>query len=149
MKKRIVLAMLAAGGGHSAPARAVHESLEHLYPDRYEVRYMDFMHDLGCRQLDRRHKSSWNFLLAHPRLGRAAYRWMQFCGPASRFNTRLVISSFYPYVYRFLKHYRPHVIYSTHYLNSYPVADVSRTCGFSVALITQVTEVEFSPASAY
>ena len=140
MQKRIVLAVIEAGGGHKAPAQAVRESLERLYPGRYDVALMDFMKDLGCTGVDRRHKASWNFMLAHPGITRYSYRAMVWLGPLARFWVRLAILPFYLCAYRYLKTHCPSVIYSTHYLNSYAIGDLKKWFGFPVTLVTQVTE---------
>ena len=48
--------MIEAGGGHKTPALAVVEALEELFPDKYQIKVLDFMKDLGCTGLDDAHK---------------------------------------------------------------------------------------------
>lgn len=66
-RPRILLAMIAAGGGHRAAARALEAGFLRAFPDRFEVVVSDFMAEVGEVALDRRHKESWRWLLQHPR----------------------------------------------------------------------------------
>lgn len=66
-RRRILIAMIEAGGGHKAPAQALQAGLERLYPGRFEIDVLDIMREVGDVELDRRHKESWKWMLAHPR----------------------------------------------------------------------------------
>ena len=59
MKRKIVFAMIEAGGGHKAPASAVMEALDRNYPGLYETGMMDFIKDIGSVKVDAAHKKSW------------------------------------------------------------------------------------------
>jgi 1,2-diacylglycerol 3-beta-galactosyltransferase len=65
-RPRILIAMIEAGSGHKRPALAIRDSLEHLYPGRFDIDVLDFMSEVGDVELDRLHKDSWNWMLRHP-----------------------------------------------------------------------------------
>lgn len=65
-RPRILIAMIEAGGGHRAPALALADGLERLYPERFEIDVLDFMRHVGDERLDNRHKASWTWMLQHP-----------------------------------------------------------------------------------
>lgn len=67
-RPRILIAMIEAGGGHRAPALALQAALEQVRPGRFEVDVFDIMRHVGEVALDRRHKQSWKWMLAHPRV---------------------------------------------------------------------------------
>lgn len=73
-RPRILIAMIEVGGGHRAPAIALANGLERLYPDRFEIDVLDFMKHVGDERLDRRHKASWAWMLQHPKV---TYRLQQ------------------------------------------------------------------------
>ena len=67
-RPRILIAMIEAGGGHRAPALALQAALERVRPGRFDVDVFDIMRHVGEVALDRRHKQSWKWMLAHPRV---------------------------------------------------------------------------------
>lgn len=67
-RPRILIAMIEAGGGHRAPSLALQAALERVRPGRFDVDVLDIMHHVGPEGLDRRHKQSWKWMLAHPRV---------------------------------------------------------------------------------
>lgn len=73
-KPLVFFATLAAGGGHVATARAMAEGLEAASPGTFNVTVSDYMNDLGLTARDRRHKTSWAWMLAHPWSARYAQR---------------------------------------------------------------------------
>ncbi len=80
---RILIAMIAAGGGHRAAAGAIHAGLEAAFPGRFDVRVLDLMAAVGDVELDRRHKSTWSWLLRHPTWANVGQRAMETAVPAS------------------------------------------------------------------
>ena len=64
--KKIIFAIVGAGGGHKMPAIAVYESMQALYSNQLDLRLMDFMQEIGCGELDKKHKEMWKFYLRHP-----------------------------------------------------------------------------------
>ncbi len=67
-RPRILIAMIEAGGGHRAPSLALQAALERIRPGRFDVDVLDIMQHVGSVDLDRRHKQSWKWMLAHPRV---------------------------------------------------------------------------------
>ncbi len=141
-RKRIVFAMIEAGGGHKAPAVAIAEGLAELYETRYEIKIMDFMKETGCINLDRKHKETWNFFLAHPVLCRLSHRISDIAGILFRTGLkRIYLHSFYEYVYSFLKLYKPAIIFSTHPFNTIAIDYVRKKYNINVLLVNFLTEL--------
>jgi UDP-N-acetylglucosamine:LPS N-acetylglucosamine transferase len=67
-RPRVLIAMIEAGGGHRAPALALEAALQSRHPGRFDVDVLDIMRHVGDVELDRRHKESWKWMLAHPRI---------------------------------------------------------------------------------
>jgi len=140
-KKRIAFAMIEAGGGHKMPALAVYESLNRLYPGKYEMTVLDFMKDLGCVDLDQVHKSTWKYLLTHPSLTKGIQTFDFITGPVNMQIYKLAITAFYPYVQRYLRKEKPDLIFSTHYFNTMAVARVRKTYGLETVLVNFLSEI--------
>ena len=66
-KARILIAMIAVGNGHKAPAEALRAGIEKLYPGTFDIDVPDFSMATGDLAFDKRHKASWDWMLAHPR----------------------------------------------------------------------------------
>ena len=140
-KKRITFAMIEAGGGHKMPALAVYESLNRLYPGKYEITVLDFMKDLGCVDLDKVHKSTWKYLLTHPNLTKSIQSLDFITGPVNIQIYKLGGVAFYPYVLRYLRKEKPDLIFSTHYFNTMSVAHVRKTHGANTVLVNFLSEI--------
>ena len=82
--KKIVFAMIEAGGGHKAPAKAVMEALEASRPGRYQITIMDFIKDIGSVKVDASHKKSWKMFLEYPTLTHIMYQLQNTLGPITR-----------------------------------------------------------------
>jgi UDP-N-acetylglucosamine:LPS N-acetylglucosamine transferase len=140
-KKRITFAMIEAGGGHKMPALAVYESLNRLYPGKYEMTVLDFMKDLGCVDLDKVHKSTWKYLLTHPNLTKSIQSLDFITGPVNIQIYKLGGVAFYPYVLRYLRKEKPDLIFSTHYFNTMSVAHVRKLYGLNTVLVNFLSEI--------
>jgi len=140
-KKKIIFAMIEAGGGHKSPAEAVHEALHTLHPGRYSLRILDFMKSTGCTDLDLKHKESWNFLLSHPVLCRSGEIASDLAGPVFQLGLRCYLTPFYSCVYRFVVGERPDLIFSTHPFNSLALDRVRKKYGIRFTLVTYLTEL--------
>jgi UDP-N-acetylglucosamine:LPS N-acetylglucosamine transferase len=140
-KKRITFAMIEAGGGHKMPALAVYESLNRLYPGKYEMKVLDFMKDLGCVDLDQVHKTTWKYLLTHPSLTKSIQTFDFITGPVNMQIYKLAATAFHPYVLRYLRKEKPDLIFSTHYFNTMSVAHVRKTYGLNPVLINFLSEI--------
>ncbi|MEJ2287884.1 MAG: glycosyltransferase, partial [Deinococcales bacterium] len=78
-----LIAMIEAGGGHRAPAMALEAALHRRHPGRFDVDVLDIMRHVGDDELDRRHKESWKWMLAHPRITFALQNAADHLIPAS------------------------------------------------------------------
>jgi len=140
--KRIVFAMIEAGGGHKAPARAVMEALQAGYPGRYQASLMDFIKDIGCEKVDAAHKKSWTLLLGQPLVTHLLYQLEDILGPIARAVLyRTLAAPAVPSAIRFLKRTRPDAVFSTHFLASMILVEARRRSGVDFELITYLTEM--------
>jgi UDP-N-acetylglucosamine:LPS N-acetylglucosamine transferase len=140
-KPRIAFAMIEAGGGHKMPALAIYESLNRLFPRKYDLRVLDFMKDLGCVDLDKLHKAAWKYMLKNPNLIKGIQTFDFITGPVNIQLYKLAGSSFYPYVLRFLKNERPDLIFSTHFFNTMAVSYVRRHYRLNPLLVNFLSEI--------
>ena len=62
----ILLAMITVGQGHKTAADALAAHIERIWPGRFDVEILDFTSAVGDLELDRRHKASWDAMLARP-----------------------------------------------------------------------------------
>lgn len=147
-KKKIVFAMIEAGGGHKAAANALRDALELRHPGLYDTVVLDFMKDLGCVDFDRAHKDSWDYFLAHPVLCTLAFDLQEAAFPLSRSFLRRYPRPFMPHLLEWLGRAAPDLIVSTHFLNCYPLADARRRTGASFKHLSIVTEL-FGAQSFY
>jgi len=140
-RKRIHFAMIEAGGGHKMPAVAVCESLQRLFPGKYDLKALDYVKDLGGVDLDQMHKTTWKYLLAHPSLTKSIQAFDFITGPVNSQIYKLIGTSFYPYVLRYLRKEKPDLIFSTHYFNTMTLSHVRRVHGLNFLLINFLSEV--------
>jgi UDP-N-acetylglucosamine:LPS N-acetylglucosamine transferase len=142
MKKKIVFAMIEAGGGHKSPAKAVMDALGKAYPGRYELRMMDFIKDVGAVKVDASHKQSWKAMLEHPTLTHMLFQLENALAPASRaVMYRSMVAPAVPDTVRFIKSYRPDLVYSTHFFATMALVEAKRRTGASFPIITYQTEM--------
>jgi processive 1,2-diacylglycerol beta-glucosyltransferase len=139
--KKILFATIEAGSGHTMPAVAVHESLQELFPGKYDLRIMDFMREVGCTELDALHKSVWRYLLAHPRLTKSIQALDIITGPLTMWMYRQIGGSFVEKVVQYLRKEEPDLIFCTHYFNSRAVAIARRISGTKTLLVNCLTEL--------
>jgi UDP-N-acetylglucosamine:LPS N-acetylglucosamine transferase len=140
--KRIVFAMIEAGGGHKAPAKAVMEALEQSFPGRYETRLMDFIKDVGSIKADALHKKTWKTMLEYPTLTYIIYQLQDALGPITRgFLHRTMVAPAIHDTMRFLKKHRPDLVFSSHFFVTSALAEARRRTGLKFAIITYQTEI--------
>jgi UDP-N-acetylglucosamine:LPS N-acetylglucosamine transferase len=141
-REKIVFAMIEAGGGHRSPALAVNEALQTLFGGRFDILLVDFMKQLGCIELDNKHKETWKYFLAHPFICKSSQVIADLAGPLYRAGLKQIyLYPFYSYVLQFLIQHKPSVIFSTHYFNTFAVDFVRRKFGLKVTLINYLTEL--------
>jgi UDP-N-acetylglucosamine:LPS N-acetylglucosamine transferase len=140
--KKIVFAMIEAGGGHKAPARAVMEALEEAYPGRYEARMMDFIKDIGSVKVDAAHKRSWKMFLEYPTFTHVMYQLQNTLAPITRAVLyRTMVAPAVQDAVRFLKRYKPDLVFSTHFFATMALVEARRRSGVDFKLITYQTEM--------
>ncbi|MBA7666416.1 Processive diacylglycerol beta-glucosyltransferase [subsurface metagenome] len=146
-KKKIIFAMLEAGGGHKMPALAVLESIKRLYPGKYDVQIMDFMKELGATEVDTKLKNSWKYMLYHPVLtkGIQAAASVIINSVTRSFIhwgfRAFLLKHFYEHLLSYLQKEKPDLIFSTHYFNSFAVSHVRGKYNIDVLLINYLTEI--------
>ncbi len=123
------------------PALAVNESLNKLFPGKYDVRIMDFMKDLGCYKIDTLHKDTWKYMLARPVLTKGMQTMASITGPVFREGFKSFISPFYDYLLDYLRDEKPDLIFSTHYFNTLAISHVRTKYQIKVLLINFLTEI--------
>jgi UDP-N-acetylglucosamine:LPS N-acetylglucosamine transferase len=140
--KKIIFAMIEAGGGHKAPARAVMEALELTCPGRYETRIMDFIKDVGSVKVDAAHKRSWKTFLEYPTLTYILYQVQNTLAPVTRaFLYRTMVAPAVHDTIRFVKKYRPDVVFSTHFFVTMALVAAKKRTGVDFKIITYQTEM--------
>ena len=140
--KKIVFAMIEAGGGHKAPAKAVMEALEESFPGRYETRMMDFIKDVGSVRVDAAHKKSWKTMLEYPTLTYILYQLQDALGPITRgFYYRTMVAPAVHDTMRFLKKHRPDVVFSSHYFVTMALVEARKRTRLDFQIITYQTEI--------
>ncbi len=139
-KKKIIFAMILAGGGHYAPAKAAAKAMESLYPDTYEITILDFMAELGCKKIDEDHKKKWDFMIGHLILGSLLYYIQYLSGKLARKIVYNYISPCEHYFRDFLLKEKPYAVVSTHYFNSMILGKLKEELNLPFVLITQATE---------
>ena len=92
-RREVLLATIAAGGGHVATARAMAEAVEEASGGELTARVVDVMAEHAPR-LDARHKAGWRAMLARPWLVRASQRAMDAAPALSRAVQNAVLRGF-------------------------------------------------------
>jgi len=140
--KKIVFAMIEAGGGHKAPAKAVMEALEEACPGRYEALMMDFIKDVGSVKVDAAHKRSWKTMLEYPTLTYILFQVQNTLAPVTRgFLYRTMVAPAVHDTMRFVKKYRPDIVFSTHFFATMALVSARKRTGLDFKIITYQTEM--------
>lgn len=134
-KKRILFAMVEAGGGHKSPALAVKSAIEKKHAGEYDIIVSDLIKEVGCTDLDKNLKESWDFLLAHHRLCVGAYFIMNLMSPVTRFWEKQYLKPLYLPLLKYLKEKKPDIIFSSHYFTSFAIDHVRRKYNLDIKLI--------------
>jgi len=140
--KKIIFAMIEAGGGHKAPAVAVMRALEAVFPGRYEIRLMDFIKDIGSVKVDEAHKKSWKTFLEYPLFTHLVYQVQDILGPVTRgVLYRTMVAPAVPDAVRFIRRCRPDLVFSTHYFATMALVAARERTGIPFTIITYQTEM--------
>ncbi len=139
-KPKILFATIAAGGGHVAGAWAMAESVEHYYPDRFELRVSDYMKEVGAGRLDRFHKNSWRRALRYPIVARAGQRAIDAVPRLTIMAERRILRRFACAAAYDLREDRPLLVVSNHGLITAGLAEAKHRYGLEVPVLTFATE---------
>ena len=140
----ILFATIAAGGGHVATAHAMAESIEHHYPESFELRVSDYMKEVGAREvagLDRLHKDIWRFMLRYPSLARVSQRLMDAFPRLTIAAQRLVVRGFARAAAADLHKNPPSLIVSNHGLMTAGLAAAKWLYGLEVPVLSFANEL--------
>ena len=143
-RPEILLATIAAGGGHVAVARAMAEAVEHYYPGRFELRVSDYMKEVGPKKvadLDRLHKDIWRFMLRYPILARGSQRLMDAFPRLTIATQRRLVRGFARAAADDLRRDPPRLIFSNHGLMTAGLAEAKRIGGLEVPVLSFANEL--------
>ncbi len=136
-RPRLLIAMIEAGGGHRAPSLAIQAALERRYPGRFEVDVLDIMRHTGDERLDDRHKASWRWMLAHPRVT----FWLQGLIDRglpvawTRWGQRRLLGAFSRHLADFVRRGRYDLVLAVHFMPLQAAAMARRRGAWQVPLI--------------
>lgn len=139
-RARLLLATIAAGGGHVASARAMAQALERLYPEQIELRITDFMHEVGATRLDRRHKAIWRWALRHPQSARVFQRVIDATPQLTMRIQRLLLAAFARRAAAYMTLAPVDLVVSNHGLVTTGLALAKRHLGLDLPVLTFATE---------
>ena len=137
MKPRILLAMITVGNGHKAPADALREGFERLYPGRFEIDVLDFTLAAGDASFDKRHKASWDLMLKFPQTAYWGQRFIDEVPPASwvRLVTGLMLAGHASHAADFVKAKQYDLLVATHFFTLQALAIAKHRHGVSAPLV--------------
>ncbi|OHD57692.1 MAG: hypothetical protein A2Y33_04230 [Spirochaetes bacterium GWF1_51_8] len=124
-KKKILMPILEAGAGHKMPALAVKDSIEELYPGKYQIDVVDFAVAAGALSADKRMKAFWDACLKNKAFAKATYSLMEWTHPVCHLVLPVGFGSFIRKGREFVRQYNPDLIFSSHYY-SLTVAAMAR-----------------------
>jgi UDP-N-acetylglucosamine:LPS N-acetylglucosamine transferase len=140
--KKIVFAMIEAGGGHKAPAQAVLEALNVARPGAYACDLMDFIKDVGAVKVDADHKRGWGFFLEHSTFTHLIFQVQNSLAPVTRAVLyRAMVAPAVSDALRFIRRYKPDLVFSTHFFASMALIEARRRAGMSFPIVTYLTEI--------
>lgn len=139
-KKKILLAMIEAGGGHKSPALATQEALNEYFFDKYDIVVSDFTRDVGAIELDDEHKKQWQFLLANPAITMTGYYIQDSLGSLSRAMLKDWMKEFVQKGGEWLKEHTPDVFVSYHFMNTVVGIEARKEFNLKFPILTYLTE---------
>ena len=136
----LLFATIAAGGGHVATARAMAEGIERRYPEQFEVRISDFMHEVGATGFDQRHKAMWRWALRYPQSARVGQRVIDALPRLAMRIQRRLLTSFAHLAAAHLQRDPVDLVVSNHGLVTTGLALAKRHHDLDVPVLTFATE---------
>jgi UDP-N-acetylglucosamine:LPS N-acetylglucosamine transferase len=137
---RLLLASIAAGGGHIASARAMAQALEHHRPGAFELRVSDFMQEVGATGFDQCHKALWRSALRHPQSARLGQRAIDALPQLSMAIQRRLLHAFARRAAEHLAARPVDLVVSNHGLVTTGLALAKRDHGLKLPVLTFATE---------
>lgn len=117
--KKIIFASHDAGGGHRAPAEAIHKALNELFPGKYDSVVIDFIDAVGCKNLAENSKKNWDKMLAMPFINKLGIIFLELFPFVIKIYYNIYLKPFFPLLEKFLGENKIDCIFSTHFFNSY------------------------------
>jgi UDP-N-acetylglucosamine:LPS N-acetylglucosamine transferase len=136
-KPRILLAMITVGNGHKAPAEAIKAGIEKLYPNRFELEVLDFTAEVGDIEFDKKHKNSWDWMLAYPKFAYWGQVLLDALVPvkAVRFAQGKLLAHHAKNAAKYIKHKNYDLIVATHFFSIQAIAIAKKKYGIHTPLI--------------
>lgn len=113
-RKKILIIYVAAGSGHTTYSRAIQSGLEKLFPDKYIIKEMDYIKEIGPASFDRSSKNTWKFMLRHPYAGRFFDSFCENFQPLARAIELAWSQKHIKNSVRFIREYKPDIIIAPH-----------------------------------
>ncbi|KGE71223.1 glycosyltransferase [Spirochaeta lutea] len=126
MKKKIIFAMIEAGGGHKSTALAIAESLQLQSQDTYDIQVLDFARAVGALHFDAEHKKMWQNMLRKPLLTRVGYALQDFFGAIMRFGVLKWAEQFVDAAEKWFLENPVDMFVATHFLNAAVAIEAKR-----------------------
>ncbi len=139
MRHKILMTMIEVGFGHKAPALAVSEALQELYPDELQVDVVDFAKVSGALKIDEQCKKSWDFALAFPASARIGYLLVEMAG----MNQGYLDAIFKDFVEKgiaYIHDYKPDIVFATHPLCMFVAIKAREALGLDFKVISYVVD---------
>lgn len=134
--------MITVGNGHKAPAEAIAAGIETLYPDKFDIEVPDFTNEVGDHILDKRHKASWDWMLAHPKITYAGQKVLDNFVPAkiTRATQKITLNEHAKNAAEYLKEKKFDLLVATHFQNIHALAIAKKKAGINTPLIGITTD---------
>lgn len=136
-KRKILLPMITVGQGHKTAADALAGHIEDVFPGRFDLEVLDFTAAVGDIALDRRHKASWDAMLAQPWTAYWGQRLVDRVVPVSvsRWVQGMILADHARHVAPFIAARAPDLIVATHFFTVRALGMARRRHGLEVPVV--------------
>lgn len=140
--KKILIPMIEAGGGHRMPALAIKDSIEKLFPNKYQIDVIDFAKESGANWDDKVLKGFWDWALARPELTTNLNQLLDAFTYLTRSNavTPLLFQQFLNKGSKYILKYKPDIVFSTHFFCSSVVQFARSRYGLDFKIFSYMTD---------
>lgn len=132
--------VIEAGSGHKVPAMAVKESIEKIYPGKYDIKVIDFAKECGALKDDKALKDGWDFLLKYPVLARFGYKIMGFFKIDSRVYLQWCAKEYLTKGMLYIKEYNPDILFIPHMFSMSVAAMAREKYDLSCKIVGYITD---------